>query len=399
MKGTGIALTRDLVLALLCLPVIFLFAGTGRTAWAQHASHEPAIQDAGEADSEDVPIVEVSPEKQKLIGLRTVEVKERQMQKTIRTVGRVEYDERRLMEVNNKFEGWIEKLHVDYTGRRVNRGDALAELYSPELVATQQEFINVLKWSQAVEKKPESADTGNNIRTMLSKDAELIVDAARQRLRFWDISEQQIGEIKNTGTPFRTLTVYSPADGFVIEKAALQGMKAMPGQRLFVIADISTLWVIADIYEYELSFIREGQAAKITMSYFPGREFTSSIDYIYPSLTDRARTASVRFQMPNPGLKLKPGMFANIEIRTGSGSRLAVPDDAVIDTGARTVVYVDRGGGEFEPREVKLGLRAGGFREVLAGLKAGERVAGSAVFLVDSEAQLTGVTPLSGHEH
>ncbi|MCE5212087.1 MAG: efflux RND transporter periplasmic adaptor subunit, partial [Deltaproteobacteria bacterium] len=182
--------------------------------------------------------------------------------------------------------------------------------------------------------------------------------------------------------------------GFVTQKMAVSGMKFMPGEKLFDIADLSSLWIIADIYEYELPFVKVGLPAKITLSYFPGKELSSKIDYIYPTISADTRTAKVRFTLPNPGGRLKPQMFTNVEIRISLGKKLVIPDSAVIDTGESQIVYVDKGEGAFEPREVKLGLRADGEVEVLRGIKAGEKIASSANFLIDSEAQFKGVKPL-----
>ncbi len=374
----------------------FYFLKAGFLPKSKAVSNSKELQpqtEVAESISEEPPTVEISPEKQQLIGVKTTVVSVKPLQKVIRTVGRIEYDERRFATVNTKIEGWIEKLYVDYTGRYVKKGEPLAEIYSPELIATQQEFINAIKW------KSEIKSQKSEVEKTLSKDAESIVNAARQRLRLWDIADEQIKEIEETGTPIRTLTIYSPASGYVVQKTALQGMRVMPGERLFDVADLSTVWVLSDIYEYELPLIRQGQAAKISLSYFPGKEFSSTIDYVYPSLSGETRTAKVRFTIPNPGGLLKPQMFTNVEIKVDAGKKLAIPSDAVIDTGARQIVYVDKGEGLFEPREVMLGLRAEGFREVLMGLKAGEKVASSATFLIDSEAQLKGVTPLSGHKH
>ncbi|MDA8340223.1 MAG: efflux RND transporter periplasmic adaptor subunit, partial [Nitrospiraceae bacterium] len=310
------------------------------------------------------------------------------LQKIIRTVGRIEYDERKLSTVNTKFEGWIEKLYVDYTGRYVKKGEPLAEIYSPELLATQQEFINLLKWAkQSTEDRRQKTEIG----TMLSRDAESIIEAAKQRLRLWDITDSQIKKIEETGKPIKTLTMYSPASGYVVQKAALQGMRVMPGEKLFDMADLSTVWIISDIYEYELSLIKVGQTATISLSYFPGKEFSSTIDYVYPTLSGETRTAKVRFAIPNPGGQLKPQMFTNVEVKINLGKRLAIPEDAVIDTGTRQIVYVDKGEGYFEPREVMLGLKADGMVEVLKGLKAGEKIASAANFLIDSEAKLRGI--------
>ena len=333
-----------------------------------------------EQAAEEPPQVEISPEQQRLIGVKTVKVTQKPLQKVIRTVGRIEADERKLATVNTKIEGWIEKLYVNYTGRYVKKGEPLAEIYSPELLATQQEFISTLKWAGrqpgatppegvhgAHEQKPSATgpEPVSELKQMIARDAAASVEASRQRLRLWDISDEQIRKIEETGKPARTLTLFSPVSGFITQKMAIQGMKVMPGEKLFDVADLSTLWIIADIYEYELSLIRVGQPAQITLSYFPGKAFASQIDYIYPTISPDTRTARVRLTLPNPDGKLKPQMFTNVEIRISLGRRLTIPESAVIDTGKGQVVYVDQGGGAFEPREVQLGLRADGDAEVL----------------------------------
>ncbi len=343
---------------------------------------------------EEPPTVEIPLDKQQLIGVKTVEVSVKPLQKSIRTVGRIEYDERRLYTVNTKFEGWIEKLYIDYTGRYVKKGEPLAEIYSPELIATQQEFLNAMKWTQSAVSNQQSA-----IGDMLAKDAGSIFEAAKQRLRLWDITDEQIRKIEETGKLLRTLTIYSPVGGYIMQKMALQGMRVMPGEKLFDVADLSTVWIIADVYEYELPLIKTGQKADISLSYFPGREFSSVIEYVYPALANETRTAKVRFTIPNPSAQFKPQMFTNVEIKVNIGRKLVVPEDAVIDTGIRQIVYVDKGGGYFEPREIITGLRGDGMIEVIKGLKAGERVVSAASFLVDSEAQLKGIKPLGRHQH
>lgn len=240
-----------------------------------------------------VPSFQISPEKQQLIGVKTVEVSLKPMAKVIRTVGRIEYDERKLATVNTKVEGWIERLYVDYTGKYVKKGEPLAEIYSPELFATQQEFINLVKWSKT--------QNTEGFGKMLAQDAQQILEGARERLRLWDITDSQIKKIEESGKPIRTLTIYSPVSGYIVQKMALQGMRVMPGEKLFDVADLSTLWVIADIYEYELSLVKVGEIAKIKLSYFPEKEFKSSIDYIYPTLSGETRTTKIRFTIPNPG--------------------------------------------------------------------------------------------------
>ena len=347
-------------------------------------------QAPSEEMTEETPQVEISSQQQQLIGVKTVKVSFKSIQKVIRTVGRIEADERKQTTINTKIEGWIEKLYVDYTGRYVKKGEPLVEIYSPELLATQQEFLGVLKWAaQSSDKKKD-----DTLGLMLAKDATASLDAARQRLRLWDISDAQIKQIEQTGKPVRTLTLYSPVSGFVTQKMAVQGMKVMPGEKLFDIADLSTLWIVADIYEYELPFVKVGQPAQITLSYFPGKQLSSKIDYIYPTISADTRTAKIRLTLPNPGGQLKPQMFTNVEIRISLGKKLVIPESAVIDTGTSQVVYVDKGEGVFEPREVELGLRADGAVEVLRGIKAGEKVVSSANFLIDSEAQLKGIKPL-----
>lgn len=359
---------------------------------------QPQQTSPQEQAAEEAPTIEITPEQQRLMGVKTVEVLVKPLQKIIRTVGRIEYDESRLTTVNTKFEGWIEKLYINYTGRYVKKGEPLAEIYSPELVATQQEFINLLKWKNSGS-RVKGQGSGTEIDKMLSRDAESIIEAAKQRLRLWDITDEQIKKIEESEKPIRTLTRYSPVSGYVIQKMALQGMRVMSGEKLFDVADLSSVWIISDIYEYELPLIKIGQAAKITLSYAPDRELQSKIDYIYPALSGETRTAKVRFTIPNPDGRLKPQMFTNVEVKIDLGKRLAIPDDAVIDTGTRQIIYVDKGDGYFEPREVMLGLRAEGLREVVMGLKTGEKVASSATFLIDSEAQLKGVKPLGGHKH
>ncbi|MHB9097539.1 MAG: efflux RND transporter periplasmic adaptor subunit [Syntrophales bacterium] len=341
------------------------------------------------AQPEEAPTVEIPTDKQQMIGVRTVKAAIQPMNRVIRTVGRIEFDEKKLATANTKIEGWIEKLHVDYVGRYVRKGEPLAEIFSPELVATQQEFLNILRW----------ANQGKGVKDertamLLVKDAQTLLEAAKERLRLWDISDEQIQKIETTGKPIRTLTIYSPASGYVTQKMAVQGMRVMAGEKLFDIVDLSSVWIVADIYEYELPLIKVGQTARIGLSYFPGKEFSSRVDYIYPSLASDTRTAKVRFTIPNPDGVLKPQMFTNVEIKINLGNRLAVPSEAVIDTGVRQIAYIDKGDGNFEPREVTTGLKVDDLVEVTGGIKAGEKVASSANFLIDSEAQLKGVTPL-----
>jgi Cu(I)/Ag(I) efflux system membrane fusion protein len=346
---------------------------------------------------EDSPQVEISPEQQKLIGMKTVKVDIRPLQKTIRAVGKLEADERKLATINAKIEGWIEKLYVEVTGSYIKKGQPLAEIYSPELIAAQQEFLNALKWAKQSSASSQEKDknASANLSLLLAEDAAATLEASKQRLLLWDISANQIKKIEESGKTIRTLTLYSPVNGFITQKMAITGMKVMPGEKLFDVADLSSIWVIADIYEYELPLIKVGNRALITLAYLPGKEFPSQIDYIYPSISAETRTVKIRLKLNNPNYQLKPQMFANVELKINLGKKLMIPESAVIDTGRSMVAYVDLGNGAFEPREIKAGLRSDGYIEVLRGLKKGEAVVSSANFLVDSEAQLKGVKPLS----
>jgi membrane fusion protein, copper/silver efflux system len=366
----------------------------------EKAETMPANPEEPVQKQEEAPTIEIPLEKQQLIGVRTIAASIQPLQKTIRATGKIEYDERRLTTINTKVEGWIEKLYVNFTGIHVKKGESLVDIYSPELWATQQEFINLVRWAKKAGREPASStkmpgasqgEISQELTVMLSRDTDSLIEAARQRLKLWDISDDQIKKIEESEKPIRTLTIYSPVSGYVLQKYAVQGMKVMPGEKLFDVSDLSAVWVVADIYESELPVIKVGDIAKIELSYFPGKELTSKIDFVSPTLSQETRTAQVRFSIPNMGGKLKPGMFTDVELKINLGSRLAVPDEAVIDTGLRKIVYVDKGDGYFEPRAITPGLRAERLIEVLAGLKAGEKVASSANFLIDSEAKLKGV--------
>jgi membrane fusion protein, copper/silver efflux system len=378
-------------------------AANDQPAGHQHGAPSPAEKPAETAPQEaaqETPTVEIPTDKQRMIGVRTVQVENRDLSHTIRTSGLVEYDQTRVTTVNTKVEGWIEKLFVNFAGASIKKGQHLADLYSPELWATQQEFINVVRIAKGAKTRSTSGTTTSVVpgspdySTMLGKDADVLLEASRQRLRLWDISDEQIKKIEESERPLRTLAIYSPVSGYVLQKQAVQGQKVMAGERLFDVVDLSTVWINADIYEYELPLIKVGDPATVQLSFFPGREFRSRIDYIYPSLSGETRTAKVRFSIPNQGGLLKPQMFTNVELKINLGRKLAVPEDAVIDTGMRKIVYVDKGEGNFEPREVTTGIRGDKIVEITNGLKMGDKVASSANFLIDSEAKLKGVEAL-----
>jgi RND family efflux transporter MFP subunit len=329
------------------------------------------VEEAGPSAVGGRAVVKISPERQQLIGVRTATLKVQPIHRLIRAVGRVEYAEPNISLVTLKFEGWIERLFVNSTGRLVRRGEALFEIYSPDLVSAQQEYLLALKAKEI---------TGSSGLSVLG--------SAREKLKLWGITDQQVENLERTGEIKRTLTIYAPSSGFVIEKGVLLGQKIMPGENLYKIADLSTVWVLGDVYEYELPLVKKGQGAMISLSYFPGETFSGKITYIYPYLNPETRTNRVRIEVKNPGFKLKPEMYANLEIHVEYGTKLAIPVDAVLDAGVKNVVFVDKGDGYFEPREVKLGAKGEGVYEVLAGVAEGEKVVTSANFLVDSESSL-----------
>ncbi len=324
--------------------------------------------------------VNVSPEKQQLVGIRTAVAEVRPLLKKIRTVGIVTYDETKVAQVFTKIDGWIEQLYVNYTGKLVQKNQPLFTLYSPDLVATQEEYLLALQAKDAL--------ASSSLPEIRQGSASLL-EATRRRLSLWDISEQQIDDLQRTRQPKKSLTIFSPISGFVIKKEAIQGMKVMPDKELYTIADLSTVWVSADIYEFELGQIHLGQRANITLSYFPGRAFSGKVAWIAPVLDEKTRTAKVRLEFPNPDFTLKPEMYTNVEISIDAGRKLAVPDEAVLDSGLRKVVFLDKGEGRFAPAEVKLGGKYDNYYEVLAGLSPGERILATASFLLDSESRLT----------
>jgi len=338
-----------------------------------------SIQKEGKIQEVTPGTVQISPERQQLIGVKIGTVEMKPLEKVIRTVGRVDYDEKRLTTISPKIGGWIEDLYVDFTGKFVKQGDPLFTIYSPELVSTQEEYLLAIQAKKSLSKSPfpEVASSGNSL-----------AESAKRRLKLWDINDDQIKTLEETGQAKRTLTLYSPFSGIVLEKAAYKGMSVMAGIALYKLADLSVVWLYVDVYEYELPFVRLEQQASVQLASMPGETFTGRAVYIYPSLNPETRTAKVRFEFPNPHGKLKPEMYANVEIKVHLGSKLAVPEGAIIDTGIRQLAIIDKGSGYFEPREVKVGAKVDNYYEVIRGLKAGERVVTSANFLIDSESKL-----------
>lgn len=372
---------------LLLVGVVFALGywrgGTAPSVDHTGSTHSAAGSPAGVAAMEGHDMgsggVTVSPERQQLVGIRTAAAEIRPMVKKIRTVGIVAVDETRVVQVFSKVEGWIETLLVNYTGKLVQQGQPLFTLYSPDLVSTQEEYLLALKAKQLL---------GSSSIKEIGDSADSLVEAAHRRLTLWDISDAQIQELQRSEKLSRTLSFYAPISGFVLKKDAFQGMRVMPDRELYTLADLSTVWVNADIYEYELADIRIGQRATVHLSYFPGRQFAGKVSWVSPVLDEKTRTVKVRLELDNRDFILKPEMYANAEIEIDAGRKLAVPDEAVLDSGLRKIVFLDKGQGRFEPAEVKTGNRFDGYYEVLAGLSPGERILASASFLLDSESRL-----------
>lgn len=321
----------------------------------------------------------IAPERLQTIGVKFQEAAHRKLDKTIRTVGRVEIDERLVGRVNLKFEGWIEDLRVSAIGDHVKKDQVLFTIYSPDLVATQEEYLLALQSYRELGKSEFPA---------VSRGAKDLLEATRRRLQLWDIKENHVQDLERTGTVLRTLPIHSPISGTVIRMEARAGTFVTPGTELYFIADLSHIWVLADIYEYELPFIKKGQGATVTLSYDPDAKLHGHVAFIYPTLDAKTRTVKVRFELDNPGEKLKPDMYANVELTIPLGARLVVPRDAVLESGERQILFIHHGDGQLEWRNVTLGARTGDWVEVRDGLKEGEHVVTGANFLIDSESQL-----------
>ncbi|MDP4027669.1 MAG: efflux RND transporter periplasmic adaptor subunit [Gallionella sp.] len=326
--------------------------------------------------------VRISIEKVQKLGVKTEQAARRMLDKTVRAVGRVEVDERHIHNIAPKFEGWIEKLHVRTTGEPVRKGQALFDVYSPELVSAQREYAIAMQGVAALK------DADDDTRQSMQRLAE----ASLQRLKNWDISEQQVKDLVSSGTTKRSVTFHAfhtPVNGIVLEKKALEGMRFMPGEVLYQIADLSSVWVIADVFEQNIELVRAGSKVQIKLDAYPDMLFTGVVSLVYPTLTAATRTVPVRIEVANPKGLLKPAMFANVEIPVGSKDEvLTVPVSAVIDSGTRQVVLVQLAPGRFDPRVVKIGSRSENYVEVLEGVAEGEQVVISANFLIDAESNL-----------
>ena len=332
--------------------------------------------------------IKISVDKVQKLGVRSEAAAMRSLDKVIKAVGRIEVDERRVFAIAPKFEGWVEQLFVNSTGQAVSKGQPLFEVYSPELVSAQREFAIATEAVKALKDAGDAPQAG----------MKRLAEASLARLKNWDISEEQVRALSQSGETRRTLTFRSPVSGIVMEKKAVQGMRFMPGDSLYQIADLSSVWVMADVYEQDIAQVRTGSKAKVSISAYPDRNFAGTITYIYPTLKPETRTISVRLEIGNPGQLLKPAMFAQVELPVGGKAKvLTVPISAVIDSGTRQIVLVQLAEGRFEPREVKLGSRTDTYVEVMSGVKDGEQVVVAANFLIDAESNLKAAIGGFGH--
>jgi Cu(I)/Ag(I) efflux system membrane fusion protein len=342
----------------------------------QGHDHAPSSGGAGEARSP----VRLDAAAARRIGVAYATAERKVVDHTVRTVGTVTYDETRIVDVNPKIEGWVERLYVDFTGAPVRRGQPLLALYSPMLVSAQEELILARRLLDE-----SAADPGSRT----AERARQLLEAARRRLAYWDIPPGEIRQIEETGAPTKTLTLTSPASGFVVEKSVFEGGRIGPGMNLYRIADLSIVWVDGEVFEKDLGLVRQGQAARVTVQAYPGETFAGQVTYVYPTVTVEARTGRVRVALANPGLRLKPGMYAEVELEVAAGEkRLVVPRGAVHATGERSWVFLQTAEGTLVAREVTTGLVAGGDIEILAGLEEGDSVVASANFLIDAESSM-----------
>jgi RND family efflux transporter MFP subunit len=327
----------------------------------------------------EVGTVQITPEKQQLIGVKYEQVQTGGGSRTIRAVGKVAIDETRIGHVHTKVEGWIDKVFVDFTGKLVEKGQPLLTIYSPDMLASQRELLLAAKAKTIMRNSalPSGFD-----------QSESLLQATRRRLELWDLSEAQIDHVLRTGEPIKNITLYSPMTGYITDRKAFPQVKVMPDTDLYTIVDLSHVWIMADVFEYEAPNIRLGQTARVSIQAIPGKVFNARIDFLQPQVDPMTRTLKVRLNMDNPGVMLKPDMYADVEFLVNIPSKLTVPADAVLNSGDRQTVFIDRGNGYLEPRQVKTGEREGDRIQILSGLTGSERVVTSGNFLIDSESQM-----------
>jgi Cu(I)/Ag(I) efflux system membrane fusion protein/cobalt-zinc-cadmium efflux system membrane fusion protein len=340
----------------------------------------PVYEEEGGA-KEPTSTIRIDPVTMQNMGVRLGRVKRKTLVKKIRTVGNITYDETRIFSVNTKFDGWIEKLYVNFVGETVKKGQPLFDIYSPELVTAQEEYLLSLGQYRRLK---------TSAYARIREGARRLLEASRTRLHYWDLTDRQIERIATSGKVRKTLTVYSPAAGVVTKKTAFKGHFVKAGEHQYEIVDLSRVWVDVDVYEYELPWVRKGMTGEMDLAYIPGKRFKGKVLFIYPYLDPKTRTAKLRLAFANPDYRLKPGMYANVYLESVVATAgLVIPQEAVIDSGERQVVFVALGQGKFQPRNIKLGLEVSDQEyQVLSGLKEGDEIVLSAQFMLDSESRL-----------
>lgn len=347
-----------------------------------------------DAGSMAVGTVKIDAEKQQLLNVRFGTVEMASETATIHAAGKVAMDETRLAHVHTRVEGWIDQVFVDFTGKSVRKGQPLLTMYSPDMLATQQELLLALKGRDQLQ---------HSTLPGVPDHMDQLIVATKRRLELWNLTDQQIDEVIRTGKPIKNITVYSPADGYITTRNAFPNQQVKPDMELYAIVDLSRVWLIADVFEYEAGSIRLGMPATISFAYDAEQKFNGVVSFIQPQVDPVTRTLKVRIEAANPGMRLKPEMFVDVDFKLATQAKLSVPAEAVLNSGERRTVFVDRGNGYFEPRDVQTGQVFGGRVEVLRGLKAGERIVTSGNFLIDSESQLKsaaqGMGGMAGHQH
>ena len=335
--------------------------------------------------------IRLSPEKQQLIGVRFGEVTVSAGIHSFRSVGKVTIDETRISKVQTRIEGWIEKVYVDFTGKLVEKGQPLLTLYSPEMLASQQEYLLAIRSREIMKDSPLAGS---------QQQSDSLLAASRKRLELFSLSEAQIEEITRTQKPLTNITIHSPISGYVMMRNAFLKQRITPDTELYTVVDLSKIWIMADVFENEASMIQVGMPARMSLSYGSGRKINGRVSYIQPQIDPTTRTLKVRIEADNPDMILKPDMFVDVDFSVTMPARMTVLAEAVLDTGLKKTVFVDRGNGYLEPRQVETGERIGDRIEITKGLAAGERIVTSSHFLIDSESQLkSSASGMSGHQH
>lgn len=335
-------------------------------------------------------LISLPESRQKLLGVRTALVEEKPLVRTLRTSGQVTPDETRISHVHTRTQGWVENVYVNFVGQLVKRGQPLFTFYSPDLVATQEEYLIAKRGQQSLGASPYRD---------VARSSQSLMEAARRRLQQWELSESQIKRLDETGQVERTVTVYAPETGYITDRKAFPHTTTTPDMDLYTLADLSRVWVMADVFESELLYVKVGQPAVVKLSFAPDKTFNGRVTYNYPVLDPQTHTAKVRIDVPNPGLFLKPNMFADVELKIAYGTHTIVPAEAVLNSGQSQTVFVVRDDGKFEPRNVTVGPTVDGQTIIEFGLEKGEKIVASGNFLLDSESRMKAPAESSEHQH